>query len=270
MVNVNGSDNRSAMSKSDIVIGSIILVSAQLAAASTASCVHALPDETPSVLRGLWRQTLSSIMFAIIFSLLILCKRRKTTEGDDEQVENEYTNLNSLQLDDDSLSSNDEDDDTDDSATTSSTDTDLGSSVTIFRLVISAVVGAALLNNSIVIALQYASSAAVMCLCNTTPIWLILYAIVHCGIDTPGFFTILGASLSLAGAIICATSGGEGEGEGGGAHATNERLGAIIATMGGIGGAIYMTACRKLSPTGIHPIVLNLIINVGMSMVSSK
>ena len=38
---------------------------------------------------------------------------------------------------------------------------------------------------------------------------------------------------------------------------------AFIST-GAIGGAIYMTACRKLAPCGLHPVHLSLIINIGM------
>jgi hypothetical protein len=69
----------------------------------------------------------------------------------------------------------------------------------------------------------------------------------------------------LIGAIICA-SGGEGDG----ANDTSdtETLGAMIATMGGIGAAMYMTACSNLSPLGLHPIVLTLVINIGMMSAS--
>lgn len=121
------------------------------------------------------------------------------------------------------------------------------------------------MNDTIVVALEYASSAAVMCLCNTTPIWLILYAIIYCGAETPGLITIIGAGISLVGAILCATAEGD---DSGGDGPKNESLCAIIATIGGIGGAIYMTACRKLTPVGINPILLTLIINIGMAIVS--
>jgi len=66
----------------------------------------------------------------------------------------------------------------------------------------------------------------------------------------------------ISGTVICAT-GGEGGDQDGISH-NNESLGAIIATFGGFGGAIYMTACRKLNPCGISPITLSLVINVGM------
>ena len=65
-----------------------------------------------------------------------------------------------------------------------------------------------------------------------------------------------------SGTVICAT-GGYGEDQDGISH-NNESLGAIIATFGGLGGAIYMSACRKLNPCGISPITLSLVINVGM------
>jgi len=65
-----------------------------------------------------------------------------------------------------------------------------------------------------------------------------------------------------SGTVICAT-GGEGKDQDGLSH-NNESLGAIIATFGGLGGAIYMSACRKLNPCGISPITLSLVINVGM------
>lgn len=69
----------------------------------------------------------------------------------------------------------------------------------------------------------------------------------------------MGASLSLVGTVVCST----GEADDGTNH-DNERLGAIIATTGAIGSAVYMTACRKLAPVGLHPIHLSLIINIGM------
>ncbi|KAL7554465.1 hypothetical protein ACHAWF_017911, partial [Thalassiosira exigua] len=136
------------------------------------------------------------------------------------------------------------------------------SSVTHVVLVILTVMGATLLNDTIVIALRYASSAAVMCLCNTTPIWLILYTTINCSAKTPGTVTMMGTVLSLIWTIICSTGEGSDESE----H-ENEKLGAIIATIGAIGGAIYMTACRKLQCSSIntlHPVHLSLIINVGM------
>jgi len=74
-----------------------------------------------------------------------------------------------------------------------------------------------------------------------------------------GAITILGATLSLIGTIVCST----GKSDDGVEH-ENESLGAIIATIGGMGGAIYMTSCRKLAPCGLHPIHLSLIINIGM------
>ena len=61
------------------------------------------------------------------------------------------------------------------------------------------------------------------------------------------------------GAIFCST----GRGGVGDVH-ENESLGAIIATTGGIGGAIYMTSCHKLAPLRLHPIHLSLMINIGM------
>jgi hypothetical protein len=61
------------------------------------------------------------------------------------------------------------------------------------------------------------------------------------------------------GAIICSTGKG-----GDGAVHENESLGAIIATTGGIGGAMYMTSCHKLAPLRLHPIHLSLMINIGM------
>ena len=95
----------------------------------------------------------------------------------------------------------------------------------------------------------------------TAPIWLILYAIVNCRAETPGMVTIIGASLSLFGTAVCST----GESVDGTVN-ENEKLGAIIATIGALGGAIYMTACRKLAPCGLHPIHLSLIINIGMML----
>jgi drug/metabolite transporter (DMT)-like permease len=39
----------------------------------------------------------------------------------------------------------------------------------------------------------------------------------------------------------------------------------VIALLGAVGGAAYMTACRELMPVGINPIILSLTINIGMA-----
>lgn len=238
------------LTRSDVSFGSAILIGAQLACASTASCVHALPEETPSVLGALWRQILTSLIFGSLALVLLLMKTHRQESTCSENAEKEQL-LSSLP----------------DAQPVRKPDAPTPSSLmTHIVLVALAVVGAALLNDTIVIALKYASSAAVMCLCNTTSIWLILYAIIYCGAETPAKITVAGAAISLVGAIICATAEGGEDSEGG--DPKNEGLGAIIATIGGIGGAIYMTACRKLAPVGINPIVLTLIINIGMASVS--
>jgi hypothetical protein len=69
----------------------------------------------------------------------------------------------------------------------------------------------------------------------------------------------IGSILLLMGAIICLTGKG-----GDGAVHENESLSAIIATTGGIRGAIYMTSCHKLAPLRLDPILLLLMINIGM------
>ena len=238
-------EQQKELSRTDVIIGAAILVGAQLACASTASCVHALPEETPSVLRGLWRQTLTSIIFgsfALILLFINKCCKKRSEDSEKEQLLSQPETKPGIG---DEAAEN--------------------LPVAHFVLVALAVVGAALLNDTIVVALEYASSAAVMCLCNTTPIWLILYAIIYCGAETPGVITVIGAGISLVGAILCATAEGDDLGDDG---PKNESLGAIIATIGGIGGAIYMTACRNLAPVGINPIVLTLIINIGMASVS--
>jgi drug/metabolite transporter (DMT)-like permease len=220
----------------------ILLVAAQMSCAATASCVHALPKETPSILRGLWRQTLTMFIFFPLSMAVIYRKRKSIDAGNNEREPLVNRNVG--------------DDPTEDIATSSAFTDRL-------PFIAMAVFGATLLNNTMVVALQYASSAAVMCLVNTTPMWLILYSVLSC--NPPGKITIAGASLSLIGAIICA-SGGEGDG----ANDTSdtETLGAMIATMGGIGAAMYMTACSNLSPLGLHPIVLTLVINIGMMSAS--
>ena len=103
------------------------------------------------------------------------------------------------------------------------------------------------------------------CACATQHLSGSYFMLSYCGAETPGIITIVGAGISLVGAIICATAEGD---DSNGFGPKNESLGAMIATIGGIGGAIYMTACRKLAPVGINPIVLTLIINIGMASVS--
>ncbi len=169
--------------------GVFILICAQLAAASTAACCKSLPDVTPMVLRGLWRQTLTSCIFAIISLIFYLRNNSggtgtKSNEDDDSLDEKTYimsSKKSNEQGIGDTLQSiledygydNDEGDLGDDRTPFNLSPTHIG-------LVLLAVIGATLLNDTIVVALRFASSAAVMCLCNTTPIWLILYAIVSC------------------------------------------------------------------------------------------
>mmetsp|Transcript_53984 Transcript_53984/g.114680 ORF Transcript_53984/g.114680 Transcript_53984/m.114680 type:complete len:461 (-) Transcript_53984:30-1412(-) len=237
----NGSNHRNR-SKSEVLTGAAVLVCAQFAAASTASCVKALPIETPSMLRGLWRQTLTSFIFSVFTIVMWLLRIRRDAKDESHMHSDPGEETHLLQK----------------HGSREKTYDGL-SATTRIVLVALTVVGATLLNDTIVVALRYASSAAVMCLCNTTPVWLILYAIVDCKVESPGAITIMGATLSLFGTIICST----GEGDDGSEY-ENGRLGAIIATIGAIGGAIYMTACRRLSPCGLHPIHLSLIINIGM------
>ena len=81
------SEQQKELSKIDVIIGAAILVGAQLACASTASCVHALPEETPSVLRGLWRQTLTSIIFGSLALILLFMNKccQKTSEASEKE-----------------------------------------------------------------------------------------------------------------------------------------------------------------------------------------
>lgn len=144
--------------------GVAVLICAQLAAASTASCVKALPDETPSVLRGLWRQTLTSFIFTV-FSIVMWL--RNCIDHDKEKQSKYARQDDGQRVDSDketSLlihqpSSGDE---------SETTNNDHRFSAARLVLVTLTIIGATLLNDTIVIALRYASSAAVMCLCNTS------------------------------------------------------------------------------------------------------
>ena len=178
----------------NVIKGGLILICAQLAAASTAACCKSLPDETPMVLRGLWRQTLTSCIFAIISLILYLCDSFGNESGgtdtkcnEDDDILDEETYLMSSNKSDekgigDTLQSILEDYGYDDEIEGDIDDRTPFNwlSPTHIGLVLLAVIGATLLNDTIVVALRFASSAAVMCLCNTTPIWLILYAVVSC------------------------------------------------------------------------------------------
>jgi hypothetical protein len=126
----------------------ILLVAAQMSCAATASCVHALPKETPSILRGLWRQTLTMFIFFPLSMAVIYRKRKSIDAGNNEREPLVNRNVG--------------DDPTEDIATSSAFTDRL-------PFIAMAVFGATLLNNTMVVALQYASSAAVMCLVNTTP-----------------------------------------------------------------------------------------------------
>ena len=194
-----GLNDKTNLSKGDVITGLFILICAQLAAASTAACCKSLPDETPMVLRGLWRQTLTSCIFATLTLILYLRNHSggtgmKCNEDDDSLDEKTYLmsskksdelgigdTLQSI-LEDYGYGDNDDGDIVDDSTLFN------WLSPTHIGLVVLAVIGATLLNDTIVVALRFASSAAVMCLCNTTPIWLILYAIVSC--RAPGKYKV--------------------------------------------------------------------------------
>ena len=172
--NENKTNNH--LSRADVIKGTVILICAQLSAASTASCVKALPSDTPSFLRGLWRQALTSFIFTIFTVMLYLFQRKdcnyneyETKSGDDSNcVVDERTYLVSKKEGVTSIQEEDDEKEKDKQF--------IWTSPKHLVLVGLTVVGATLLNDSIVVALRYTSSAAVMCLCNTTPIWLILYA----------------------------------------------------------------------------------------------
>ena len=143
------------LTRSEVLTGGCILIIAQLSASSTASCVEALPHETPPALRGLWRQTLTSFFFAVI--TLALASHGRCISDDKENpnaVSDEETNLLPKKK------------------TVRIVDEDIEDKSKIYKqrvgLVAIAVLGSTLLNDAIIIALQYASSAAVMCLCNTS------------------------------------------------------------------------------------------------------
>jgi len=195
---IKGSNNNTTLSKGDVITGISILICAQLAAASTAACCKSLPDETPMVLRGLWRQTLTSCIFAIISLILYLRNSSggtgtKSNEDDDSLDEKTYL-MSSKKSDElgigDTLQSILEDYGCDDNDEGDIDDRTFFNwlSPTHIGLVVLAIIGATLLNDTIVVALRFASSAAVMCLCNTTPIWLILYAVVSC--RAPGKYEV--------------------------------------------------------------------------------
>lgn len=105
-----------------------------------------------------------------------------------------------------------------------------------------------------------------MCLANTTPIWLIIYSVMSKDEANPSTGVLAGALLSILGTVICALPQSE-EGDHQGQNHANEQLGAIIALLGGIGGATYMRCGRSLAH-GIHPIFLSFFINVGMCCIT--
>ena len=146
-------NNNQPSSLSEVLTGAAILISAQLAAASTASCVKALPTETPSVLRGLWRQTLTSFFFTILAAVMwFRSSRRRDAEKKGACLDDEERNLLPK------ANGNNGEENTNNSL----------SSYARVTLVALSVMGATLLNDTIIIALGFASPAVVMCLCNTS------------------------------------------------------------------------------------------------------
>ena len=57
--------------KSNILIGSLVLVCVQLATPWTVSCANALPIETPSILQGPWGQGLISLVLFVVFNTVL-------------------------------------------------------------------------------------------------------------------------------------------------------------------------------------------------------
>ena len=203
--------------------GVAILICAQLSCASTSSWVHSLPAETPSLLKGLWRQTFTSLIF---LPISLYASHNRKSKPDKLKAIEETSALEKIVY------------------------------------IVMAVVGFGLQNIGMVIGLGMASTASVMCLTNTTPMWLILWSIIMCHPPSGGM--VLGAALALVGAIVCASGGSDA----GGSVGSNEALGCICATLGGIGGALYMAACRKIGPIGLHPTTLTLMVNLGAFVVS--
>lgn len=154
------------LSKSDVVIGGCILVGAQLAASSTASCVKALPHETPSILRGLWRQVLTSFFFFII-TLTLTLRGKFNNDNESKGVSKCEEEDNLLPKEEEGTINNIHYGEDEDEENNASKDESHISKERVV-LVVVAVLGSTLLNDAIVFALKYASSAAVMCLCNTS------------------------------------------------------------------------------------------------------
>ena len=145
-------DDQPNHSKTEVLTGAVVLICAQLAAASTAACVKALPIETPSVLRGLWRQTLTSFIFTVFTMIMWLRSRRDAMESGVDADPDEERHLMTKPSVSDEKQENPKN----------------GLTTARVVLVTLTVVGATLLNDTIIVALRYASSAAVMCLCNTS------------------------------------------------------------------------------------------------------
>lgn len=159
------------ISNHDVIVGGCILIFAQLSCASTASCVEGLPDETPYIVRGLWRQALTSFFFSVLNSLKFLLTVYHETASDDDEKRKRILNNNN----DNNIDNNIDDDVKDENRKRD--DTKKKYHQRRVGLIIIAVLGSTLLNDCIVFALQYANSASVMCLCNTSKSHIILYYI---------------------------------------------------------------------------------------------
>lgn len=151
--------------------GVAILICAQLSCASTSSWVHSLPAETPSLLKGLWRQTFTSLIF---LPISLYASHNRKSKPDKLKAIEETSALEKIVY------------------------------------IVMAVVGFGLQNIGMVIGLGMASTASVMCLTNTTPMWLILWSIIMCHPPSGGM--VLGAALALVGAIVCASGGSDAGG----------------------------------------------------------
>lgn len=108
--------------------------------------MKALPTETPSLLRALWRQTLTSILFGT-FSAAVIARARLSSKNDDGEERQERSQM--LKNQQTSIESR--------LAVLAEDETSGARQILLVSL---AIVGTALQNDCIVVALRFASSSA--------------------------------------------------------------------------------------------------------------
>ena len=206
----------------------VVLAVAAVACSTTSAAEQSLPSMTPGILKGLWRQTTTALLFAPVALIEITCRRPKREAS---------------------------------AVSAAAAGAAPPSALHVALALAVATVGYAWQSDCCLIALRYASTASVIALVNSTPLWLVLMAIA--ARRPPPVAVLAGAAVAGVGVLLCLAAGDD---SGGGA--SDVLFGCLVAALGGVGGACYMTAAARLRPLGVGVGTLTAVVNAGAALSS--